>query len=104
MSIFDLKLFENNRELKDKLFNYLSSDEFIFEFLLDSSDRIFFPNNIINASITIKNLTNSFLLNYGIPISVDNLNKLSVYELIELFLNIENDLDFLIEKYKKEQK
>ena len=44
------------------------------------------------------------MLNYGIPISVNNLNKLSVYKLIELFLNIENDLDFLIEKYKKEQK
>ena len=43
------------------------------------------------------------MLNEGIPISINNLNKLSLYQLIELFINVEDNLDSLIEKYKKEQ-
>ena len=97
MSIFDLSLQEDKEELRDKILECLSSKNLVYE----SHCWIGIYYDIV--IITIKEITNFYLLNEGIPISINNLNKLSLYQLIELFINVEDNLDSLIEKYKKEQ-
>lgn len=92
MSIFDLSLQEDKEELRDKILECLSSDNIVYRSLY-----------FMDYNVSIKEITNFYLLNEGIPISINNLNKLSLYQLIELFINVEDNLDSLIEKYKKEQ-
>ena len=97
MSIFDLSLQEDKEELRDKILECLSSKNLVYE------SRCWIGIYYDIVIITIKEITNFYLLNEGIPISINNLNKLSLYQLIELFINVEDNLDSLIEKYKKEQ-
>ena len=97
MSIFDLSLQEDKEELRDKILECLSSKNLVYE------SRYWIGIYYGIVIITIKEITNFYLLNEGIPISINNLNKLSLYQLIELFINVEDNLDSLIEKYKKEQ-
>ena len=99
MSIFDLKLQEDKEELRDKILEYLSSDNLVYRSLYFMG---LYPDIPVNNNVSIKEIVNFYLLNEGIPISINNLNKLSLYQLIELFINVENNFDSLIEKYKKE--
>lgn len=100
MSIFDLSLQENKEELRDKILECLSSDNILYQSFYFMG---LYQDIPVNNNVSIKEITNFYLLNEGIPISINNLNKLSLYQLIELFINVEDNLDSLIEKYKKEQ-
>lgn len=100
MSIFNLSLQENKEELRDKILKYLSSDNLVYRSLYFMG---LYQDIPVNNNVIIKEIVNFYLLNEGIPISINNLNKLSLYQLIELFINVENNFDSLIEKYKKEQ-
>lgn len=100
MSIFDLSLQEDKEELRDKILECLSSDNIVYQSLYFMG---LYQDIPVNNNVSIKEIVNFYLLNEGIPISINNLNKLSLYQLIELFINVENNFDSLIEKYKKEQ-
>ena len=100
MSIFDLSLEEDKEELRDKILECLSSDNLVYQSLYFMG---LYQDIPVNNNVSIKEIVNFYLLNEGIPISINNLNKLSLYQLIELFINVENNFDSLIEKYKKEQ-
>lgn len=100
MSIFDLSLQEDKEELRDKILECLSSDNIVYRSLYFMG---LYQDIPVNNNVSIKEIVNFYLLNEGIPISINNLNKLSLYQLIELFINVEDNLDSLIEKYKKEE-
>lgn len=100
MSIFDLSLQEDKEQLRDKILECLSSDNIVYQSLYFMG---LYQDIPVNNNVSIKEIVNFYLLNEGIPISINNLNKLSLYQLIELFINVENNFDSLIEKYKKEQ-
>lgn len=91
MSIFNLEPLESRDEIKKKLCEYFCSSELVF--LCDCG---------YGHGITMKDVTQIYLNNFGIPILANNLDKLSIYQLIELFLNIEANWNYLIEECPKE--
>lgn len=91
MSIFNLEPLESGDEIKKKLCEYFCSSEQVFLYRWQCYCGY-------EHEITMKDVTQIYLNNFGIPILANNLDKLSIYQLIELFLNIEANWNYLIEE------
>ena len=100
MSIFDIDPFEKNiydeEYIKDEIIKYLSSNESVYDIYNING----FNSNSPMDSLSIKELTNLFFEKFQIPIQINDINKLSIYELIEIFINISKNINNLIHFYK----
>ena len=100
MSIFDKNFYAEDsflkeENLKEKIVSYLNSGENIFQITENDGEYSW-----IDEYFTISNIFELFLNINKFPFDYNQLDELSLYEVIEIFWNIKNKIYILIEKYK----